>query len=158
MPPIISYAGQTNRTQVNVVEQPPFLRSDQKPLKWWAEGGLVYCIDPNRPDKKPTYLQPVEALQRVATGIKIYVKDVKQNPKDYVVTQAMLATFFNDFKIKVFDVALEQDAAGGDLISKMSEEYHRNKKIAMREAQAEAVKAHEKRTKIFISPKAAEPS
>ena len=156
MPSIISYAGQTRRSQNNIVEQPPFLRSDQKPLKWWAEGGLVYCIDPNRPDKKPTYSQPEDALARVAQGIKIYIKDIRQNPKDYVVTQAILANFFNDFKTKVFDVALEQDAQSGGLIEEMGKEYKRNKEIAAKEAQEEAARAHEKRTKIFLSPKSVE--
>ena len=93
---------------------------------------------------------------RVATGIKIYINDIRQNPKDYVVTQAMLATFFNDFKTKVFDVALEQDAQSGGLVESMSREYKKNRETAFHETLAEAARAQEKRTKIFISPKPTE--
>jgi len=153
MPPIISYGGQKNRTQANVVEQPAFLRSDQKPLKWWAQNGLIYCVDPNRPNRPPTYSQPLDALQRVATGIKIYIKDIDEHPNDYCVTRAVLSSFFNDFKTKVFDVALEQDAQNGSLIHNTRKDYERQKQTIIRETQEEAHREHEKRTKIFLPPK-----
>ena len=152
---ILSYAGQVNRTQSNVVEQPPFLNSNQKPLKWWAQDGLIYCIDPNRPNRKPTYSQPLDALRRVAMGIKIFLADITEKPKDYVVTRSVLANFFNDFKMKVFDVALEQDAKNGDIIARTRDEYEREKRKQQKEMQIEAAKYADKRTKIFISPKAA---
>ena len=150
---IISYSGQRNRSQVNVVEQPPFIKPGQKPLKWWAERGLIYCINPNKPDQLPSYSQPLDALQRVAEGIKTYMRDIQQNPTDYVITQAAMAAFFNDFKTKVFDVALEQDANNGNFIVKTRQDYERNKKEQIRQAQIEAAKFADKKTKIFVSPK-----
>ena len=153
MPSIISYSGQVNRTQNNVVEQPAFLRSDQKPLKWWAQDGLIYCINPNLPNKKPTYSQPLDALRRVAKGIKIFLKDITEKPQDYVVTRAVLATFFNDFKTKVFDEALRQDERNGNVIERTREEYERAKRKAAKEAKMEAERYESKKTKIFVSPK-----
>jgi len=149
---ILSYAGQTHRSQSNVVEQPPFLRSDMKPLKWWAENVLVYCIDPNKPNNKPSYSQPLDALRRVATGIKIFIRDLDQDPTAYVVTRSVLANFFNDFKQKVFDVALEQDAKNGSFIEKTQKEYQIAKQEWELEQQAEAAKqAAKTTTRIFVS-------
>jgi len=153
MSKIISYGGQKHHTQNNVVEQPAFLNSDQKPLKWWADGGLVYCINPNQPDRKPTYLQPLSALRRVAMGIKIFMADMKEKPNDYAVTQAVLANFFNEFKLKVFDVALEQDAQNGGFIEQTNKEYAVAKKEMMKQQAIEKAKFEDKKTKIFISPK-----
>ena len=151
---ILSYSGQKNRTQANVVEQPAFLKSGLKPLKWWAEGGLIYCIDPNQPDKKPTFSQPLDALKRVAMGIKIFIADIDEKPQDYVVTRAVLANFFNDFKSKVFDVALEQDAQGGGFIEKTAKEFAAAKREINRQKAIEAEKYADKKTKIFVTPKA----
>jgi hypothetical protein len=150
---ILSYSGQGHRTQSNIVEQPAFIKQGQKPLKWWAERGLIYCIDPNKPDQKPSYSQPLDALRRVATGIKIFIKDIDQNPQDYLVSRAVLANFFNDFKTKVFDVALEQDAKNGNFIERTRDEYEKSKVEAAKAAQIEAAKFADKKTKIFVSPK-----
>jgi len=155
---ILSYPGQTHRTQLNVVEQPAFLRSDQKPLRWWAQGGLIYCIDPNQPNKKPTYSQPLDALRRVAYGIKIFMSDLRQNPQDYVITQQALANFFSDFKQKVFDVALEQDAQNGSFIERSRIEYTRSKEEAEKQARIEEAAAKDKKPKIFLAPKASRSS
>ena len=137
---IISYAGQANRSLANVVEQPPILKSGQKPLKWWADGGLVYCIDPNRPDRKPSYSQPLDALRRVVAGIKLFLADMHNSPGDYVVDKAVLATFFNEFKYKVFDVALLRDEQGGNVIQKTAEEFARSKRETMRQQEIDAAK------------------
>jgi hypothetical protein len=153
---IISYSGQKHHTVNNVVEMPAFLRSDQKPLKWWAEGGLIYCINPNKPDKKPSYSQPVDALRRVAAGVKVFLADLHNKPGDYAINKAILANFFNDFKSKVFDVALEQDAQGGGLIERTAKEYAVAKKEMEIERQRELARAADKKTKIFLSPKVLE--
>jgi hypothetical protein len=153
---IISYSGQKHKTQNLVVELPAFLRSDQKPLKWWAEGGLVYCINPNKPDKKPTFSQPVDALRRVAAGVKVFLADLHNKPGDYAINHAVLASFFNDFKSKVFDVALEQDAQGGGLIERTAKEFAVAKKEMERERQIERAKMADKKSKIFLSPKVLE--
>ena len=153
--PIISYSGQRHRTQNNVVEQPAFLRSDQKPLKWWAQGGLVYCIDPNQPNDKPKWSQPLDALRRVAAGIKIFLKDITESPKDYVVTRAVLADFFNNFKSKVYDIAVLQDEQGGNFITRTKQEYEIAKQEMIKEERIEAAKRADKKSLIFITPKAA---
>jgi hypothetical protein len=153
MAQILSYAGQTHRTQNNVVEQPAFLRSDQKPLKWWAHGGLVYCINPNKPDTKPSYMQPLDALKRVAALIKIFIADLRKTPGDYAVTEAILANFFCEFKLKVYDVACEQDAQAGGMIEKTNIAFAEAKKEMQKEQAIEAAKYADKKTKIFVSPK-----
>jgi hypothetical protein len=124
--------------------------SNQKPLEWFAEGGLVYCINPNKPDKKPTYLQPLDALSRVAKTIKIFITDMHEKPKDYAVTQAVLANFFNEFKTKVFDIALEQDAQAGNMIAKTNQEYVIAKQEMMREQAIAEAKAAEKKPRVDL--------
>ena len=110
----------------------------------------MYCINPNQPDRKPTYMQPLDALRRVARAIKIFMKDMHNKPKDYVITKAVLATFFNDFKTKVFDVALEQDAKAGDMIAKTNKEYIIAKNEMMREQAIAEAKAAEKKPRVVV--------
>lgn len=149
---IISYSGQRNKTERKVVKQPGFLLSNQKELEWWAEGGLVYCFNPNKEEKGRTYLQPLEALQRVATLIKLFVADCKEKPEDYAVKQGVMATFFNDFKTKVFDEALRQDEENGNAIRNFNRDYAEAKQEMRREIAIENAQAQEKKTKLFLPP------
>lgn len=117
----------------------------------------MYCFNPNKPKKKPDYYRPEEALSRVATVIKGFARDAKDNPKDYVVNRNVMWFFFTEFKSKVFDEALRQDEAMGGHIKKMEGEYRTQKAIAMKEAREEAAKAAEKaasRSTVFLSQSA----
>jgi hypothetical protein len=157
MTSIISYTGQIHRTQNNVVEMPAFIQPGQKPIKCWAEGGLVHSIDPNQPNKKPSYSQPIDALNRAAYLCKVVLRNMRNTSElEYNVTRAAVADFFNNFNAKVVQVALEQDARYGGFIEKTNAEYRRNRAIALNEAKIEAAKQAEKakKSKIFVSPKA----
>ena len=130
------------------------IKSGQKPLKYWAEGGLIMCADPNKPDSKPSYGHPQEVLLRVAQALKLFLRDMEKNPKDYHVTKTVIWNFLNEFRTKVYDVACLQDEQGGGLIRKTDKELKEAKKEWRKEMAIEAEKQKElaKKSQIFINP------
>jgi hypothetical protein len=106
-----------------VVKFPAVMKSRQKPLEWWAEGGLVYCNNPNKPDKKPSSLFPTEALQQVRSVVITLLKDMKQYPNDYHVTVSVLKDFFDRFVREVHDEALRQDEEADDSVRRICNQY-----------------------------------
>jgi len=153
MSKIISYAGQKSHTPAKVVEFPALIKSGQKPIRYWAEGGLIYCVDPNKPDGKPSWGQPLDILRRVAASIKLFVTDMRKTPGDYHVTEQVLWNFFNRFKQEVFDEALLQDEKGGNIIKNTNEAWTQTKKELGKELLVEASKREKKSSQIFINPK-----
>jgi hypothetical protein len=144
-----SFTGQTNCSPHKVVSLPPFLKSTQLPFKWWAEGGLIWCADPNKPDQKPTYAQPQDALLRVSTGIKVWLPDIKEHPNHYVVTIQQVADFFDRFVKDVYYEALRQDENAGNIVANYRKDYEIGKQAKVRAEAIEKERAKDKKTKLF---------
>ncbi len=81
-------------TGPKVVELPPFIKPGQQPMKFWAEDGLIYCMDPNNNVKPLQFSQPLDILQRVVALLKIVLADYRQNPSDYIVKLPEIQSFF----------------------------------------------------------------
>jgi len=158
MSKIISYSGQTSCTPAKVVEFPALIKSGQKPIRYWADGGLIYCIDPNKPDGKPSWGQPLDILRRVAMTIKLFVADMRKTPGDYHVTEQVLWNFFNRFKQEVFDEALLQDEKGGNVIENTNKAWAQTKKELGQELLVEASKRPVKSLRVRHAVSRARPS
>lgn len=106
----------------DVVLFPALLKSKQMPLKWWADGGLVYCENPNR-NGAISSMFPTDALKQVTALLTPILADVKEHPSDYNVHIGTIRTFFNDFVAKVVYKAFAQDEAGGNVARTICDQF-----------------------------------
>jgi hypothetical protein len=102
----MTFTSNISPRQNDVLEFPAFLKSGFKPLKVWAERGMVCFDDDNK--ESLDYLDPSEALQRVVTLITSYSKANAATMKEFKVNRSVLLRFADDFKEKVYEKALSQ--------------------------------------------------
>jgi hypothetical protein len=90
----------------DVLEFPALLKSKYKTVKVWAERGMVCFDDENR--EELSWLDPIEALQRVVTMITDYAPAMAASPSQFQVDKSVLLRFADDFKRRVYEKALSQ--------------------------------------------------
>jgi hypothetical protein len=140
---VYSFANGSPR-QSKVVKFPALIKSNQKPLEWWAQGGLVWCSDPNKKDGKPVSAFPTEALMRVRSVIIPFLRAMKNHPNDYHVQVTVLKDFFNRFVSDVHDEALRQDEAVGDPVRSLCHQYGQGKAEAIKQRQLQLAEEQKK--------------
>jgi hypothetical protein len=142
--PVYSFAKGSPR-QSKVVRFPAVIKSNQKPLEWWAQDGLVWCSNPNKKDGKPSSAFPTEALMRVRDVIIPFLRAMKNRPNDYHVQVRALQDFFNDFVKNVHDEALRQDEAAGDPVRSLCNQYGAGKAEAIKQRQLQIAEEQKQR-------------
>jgi hypothetical protein len=89
-----------------VLRFPALFKTGYKPLKVWAEGGLVWFEDENK--ERTNWLSPIEALERLVTLVTDYRPSMLELPHQFQIDKSVLLRFVDDFKENVYEEALKQ--------------------------------------------------